>query len=321
MSKIIISFCISILFAHSYLCAQSNAKNFFVKSDSFNHKRFVIASSFAGISYSVFSIGLYSAWYKKNQLTKFHTFNDWSEWKHMDKFGHFYCSYFQSSLINNGAKWTGLKDGPSLLWSIGISTLFQSTIEIFDAFNPKWGFSWSDIGANLLGSSFFLTQEKLWKEQRILVKFSSHKINYSSESTMITNRVCTLYGSNILERLLKDYNAQVYWLSFNPIRTFNHKKTFWPEYINIAFGYGAQGMYGGTKNEWKDSNGTFIQLSPTQYPRYNQYYLALDLDLRKIPIRNKFLKTSLSILNIFKFPAPALEFNSFGKTKFHWLLF
>ena len=152
----------------------------------------------------------------------------------------------------------------------------------------------------------------------MLLKFSSFPVNYISDDG-IQKRVSDIYGSQLVEKLLKDYNAQTYWLSLNPNLFID--KSNWPQYLNIAIGYGSNGLYGAHKNEWLDSQGNKIMLDPLYFPRLHQYYLSFDLDLRKIKVKNHFLKTSLRILNIFKFPSPTLELRSNGRIKAHWLHF
>ena len=78
-------------------------------------------------------------------------------------------------------------------------------------------------------------------------------------------------------------------------------------------------MFGGFKNSWEDEAGAEI----TRYdiPRKRQFYLAPDIDFTKIPTRSRFLKTAFSVLNAFKFPAPALMLNSAGKWKLYPVYF
>ena len=43
---------------------------------------------------------------------------------------------------------------------------------------------------------------------------------------------------------------------------------------------------------------------------YRQFYLSLDVDLRRIPTRSVLLKRVFYALSIFHLPAPALEYNA-----------
>lgn len=298
--------------------AQLSSRIFFKPSDSLNHTRILLAGAFTFSTYSTFSIGLYHAWYKKHDLTKFHNFNDFGEWQQMDKLGHLFNGYFQSDLCYNGALWTGINRKKSLWIGIGISQLFQTTIELFDGHSMDWGFSWPDIAANLVGSTFFLGQDLLWHKQKILLKFSTFPTKYS-QNPVVRERVKEIYGTHLLEKLLKDYNAQTYWLSFNP--NLFAAKLPWPQFLNFSIGYGSSGLYGAYENAWIDNQGHYINLDVQSNPRLHQYYFSFDLDLRKIHVKNHFLKTSLKILNIIKFPSPTLELNSKGVLKGHWLYF
>ena len=89
-----------------------------------------------------------------------------------------------------------------------------------------------------------------------------------------------------------------------------------PDWLNVAVGYGSENMFGGFENEWTAGNETY-RLDNELYPRYKQYYLGLDIDLTRIKVKSPFLKSVLSILNIFKLPLPAFEVNSQGKFKAH----
>ena len=134
---------------------------------------------------------------------------------------------------------------------------------------------------------------------------------------MLENRANDLFGESMPERMLNDYNAQTYWLSFN-IRSFL-KHSNWPAWLNVAAGYGANGMYGGFENKWDDNLGNEI----TRYdiPRKRQYYLAPDIDFTKIKTSSRFLRSAFFVLNAFKCPAPALMIDSKGKFKAYAIYF
>jgi hypothetical protein len=63
-----------------------------------------------------------------------------------------------------------------------------------------------DIIANASGTALFVSQELLWKEQRITPKF--HTTQYAQYRPNVL-------GSSLAEQMLKDYNGQTYWLSVN----------------------------------------------------------------------------------------------------------
>jgi len=80
--------------------------------------------------------------------------------------------------------------------------------------------------------------------------------------------------------------------------------------LYLATIYGATGMIGGIENP---SNLPY-------YDRYRQYYLSLDIDLKKIPTKSKVLKVLFSVLNIFKIPMPTLEYGN-NRITAHYLYF
>ena len=74
-------------------------------------------------------------------------------------------------------------------------------------------------------------------------------------------------------------------------------------------------------NSWSDDEGYNYRLTDPPYERYREFYLSLDVDLKRIPTRRRFLRSVLSVLNFIKIPAPTLEWNTAGKLRFHALYF
>ena len=123
-------------------------------------------------------------------------------------------------------------------------------------------------------------------------------------------------GKNFQESLLKDYNAQTYWLSAN-IASFLKKDTKFPRWLNVAFGYGGDGMIGGTSNPMTDAAGNSLPV----FNRSRQYYLSLDVELSRIKTKYPFLNTLFKTIGFIKFPAPALEFHQIEGLKAHPFIF
>jgi len=169
--------------------------------------------------------------------------------------------------------------------------------------------------ANVVGSGLFISQELLWQEQRIQYKFSFHRNTY--DEPMLDKRADDLFGKSWYERMLKDYNAQAYWLSAN-LKSF-FKQSNLPAWLNIAAGYGADGMFGGFENKWADAQGNPVTRYDIQ--RKRQFYLAPDIDFTKIKTNKKWLRTVFTFLNAFKCPAPALMLDSKGKFKAYAVYF
>jgi len=250
-------------------------------------------------------IYLNQAWYQQYSSSEFHFFNDNDEWFQMDKYGHTLTTYQTGRLMMGAMKWAGYPRRSQLIVG-GMSGLaYMTAIEVMDGYSTGWGFSWGDMGANALGSGLAIGQEALWKQQRIQLKFSFYQSPYAHYRT-------ELLGKSLSTQVLKDYNGQTYWLSVNPSSFFKTENRF-PKWINIAVGYGADGMLGARYNNIvvMDEEG-----NTKSFERYRQYYLSLDVDFTRIPVKSKFLKAIFSGINILKVPFPNLELSQ-GKLKFN----
>lgn len=314
----------SLLFLHTFLCcfSQDSTKLNHSNSTTDNplspeqkkRRQWLIAGvNVAGYGGSL--VLLNSAWYKGYARTDFHTFNDSKEWLQVDKIGHAWGAYNAGKVSAAMWKWAGVPSKKAALIGALSSTAYLTGIEFMDAHSAKWGWSWSDIGANVIGGGLFVGQEYLWNEQRIQFKFSFHTKKYSDP--VLEQRADNLFGKPWYERMLKDYNAQTYWFSAN-LHSFFSKSDI-PNWLNVSIGYGADGIYGGFENKWLDQIGNEIDRS--SIPRKRQFYLAPDVDFTKIPTNKKWLRTVFTFLNAFKFPAPALMIDSKGKFKAYALYF
>ncbi|MDQ3279279.1 MAG: YfiM family protein [Bacteroidota bacterium] len=248
---------------------------------------------------------LSTAWYKDYPKTGFHTFNDAGEWQQIDKSGHAWTAYHTSRITTDFWRWAGVSDNKALWLGTSSSMLYMLSIEYLDGHSAEWGWSWADVGANLLGASLFASQEGVWKEQRVSLKFSTSLKTYEQDD--LQQRADQLFGSSFQGRLLKDYNAQTYWLSAN-LRSFLPQSNL-PAWLNVAVGYGAENMFGGYENIARDKNGN-LTFNRRDIKRYRQWYVAPDVDFTKIKTNSKVLRTLFSAVNLLKFPAPALELSA-----------
>ncbi len=323
-----LSLMLSLLLFLSFSCAaQKDTLKFWDIPPSFHPGRYWTAAGVSAAGYGVALISLNELWYKQYPRTSFHFFNDAEEWQQMDKAGHLFSAYFEADWTHGIVQWTGVKRKPSIWAGAFVAVGLQATLEIFDGFSSKWGFSISDFTTNLAGSALWASQEFAWDEQRIRVKVSSTYRSYPDEiiqgvpsgSTTLKTRTDDLFGKNILQSFLKDYNAQTVWLSVN-IHSFLPEESKFPKWLNVAFGYGAENMFGGFENKWKIDDVEY-KLSNTQYPRYRQLFISPDIDLSKIKIKSKPLKALVCMANIFKIPAPALEINGKGGVKWKWMYY
>jgi hypothetical protein len=255
-------------------------------------------------------VGLSAAWYKNYAKSSFHSYNDSKEWLQMDKVGHAWTVYTASRWSFGMFSWAGQNNKKATLLSAGSALAYMLSIEYLDGRSAEWGWSWPDAGADVFGAALFTAQQLTWKEQKIVLKFSSHRINYG---LALEPRADALFGKTLPERLLKDYNAQSYWLSFN----FPGNKL--PAWLRWSVGYGAKGMLGGYSNVAYDNTGNIV-FDRRDIKRLRQFYLAPDVDLTMIKTKSKLLRSVFYTLNSLKFPAPALQLAG-GKLRGHWLYF
>jgi hypothetical protein len=296
-----------VLFASS-LNAQNGVQRLLTPADDFNKQRFTAVGIAGGLVFTGAMVGLYSLWYKKYPKQKFHLFNDSKEWKQIDKLGHAITSYIVTRSLTNLFNWTGVNPETSMWLSVGGSQLFMSTVEIMDGHSENWGFSVSDIVANMSGAALYVGQQYLWNEQRVTMKVGFRKSMYAKYRPNIL-------GENLPQQIIKDYNALSFWLSVNP-RSFMSENSNFPHWLSVSLGYGANGMIGGHENpELFDLEG-----KPIKFERYRQWFLAPDVDLWRIPQNNREFNTLFEGLHFVKIPTPSLEFNRIQKVRFNPLL-
>jgi hypothetical protein len=262
----------------------------------------VAAANVAG--YGGTMVALYRSWYLHYPRSSFHTFNDMHEWKQVDKTGHLYSAYIQSSASAALWKWAGM-NRRSRIWIGGLSgAVYQTAIEILDGYSADWGWSWGDFGTNLLGSGAYIAQELAWDEQRIHLKFSFHQKNYLDHT--LDQRSDQLFGTGWSERMLKDYNGQTYWASIRLAPFF--KDAHLPAWLAVSVGYGAEGLFGGRDNIATNAAGAVI-FDRRDIARARQWYLSPDIDWSQIKTNKKAVRVLFTFLNAFKFPAPALSYS------------
>ena len=297
-------FYLILLFIPNIFFGQS-IENFFKPSDTLDTgRRKAVVISEVVLAGGVLA-GLNQFWYADYPKSDFHFINDNGEWLQMDKAGHVFSSYQLGSIGKNTLQWSGVSRKNQLIYGATLGFLFLSAVEVFDGYSSNWGASVGDIAANATGTALFVSQELLWKEQRIVPKFSFHTTPYASARPNVL-------GSSQSEQILKDYNGQTYWLSINLHSFF--KNSGIPKWANVAVGYGAEGMITGND---EFINSVFLP----ETTRRRQFYLSLDADLSKIETKSHVLKTILSVFNVVKIPAPTFEIRGSGNIKFHVFYF
>lgn len=285
--------------------AQKSFDTFLKPSDSLNQKRQNSVFITEAVLASGALIGLNQLWYADYPKSNFHFINDNSEWMQMDKLGHLYSSYHIGRFGAETLNWSGASKKNQLIYGASLGFVFLTAVEVMDGFSAEWGASMGDVVANASGTALYVSQELIWSEQRITPKFSYHKTQYSDFRPDIL-------GSTVAEQILKDYNGQTYWFSAN-LYSFS-KGSKLPKWLNLALGYGADGMIG----ENYDNSSLISTPKPE---KFRQFYLSFDVDLTKIETKSHFLKTFFSVFNTIKIPAPTIEYSTHSGFKFYAFYF
>ncbi len=288
-----------------FLGSISAQSNIWENADSLNTKRTLITSSSVFSLWTGSAIGLSQIWYKDYPKSKFHTFNDADNWLQMDKMGHIYTANKISGLTTDLMRWSGLKNNTASWIGFGVGLGYQTTFEILDGYSQAWGFSWSDMTANALGSALHLGQNLAWGEERFILKFSYHPTEFAALRPNVL-------GSTQTERFLKDYNGQTYWLSFSPFAFTPHLKKY--AWICLSLGYSAHEKIIGDEAIYVNTEGN------ASYHASREFICSLDIDFSKLPIQKKWLKTLVSQFNYIKIPFPAVRFTK-GISYGHYLYF
>lgn len=256
-----------------------------------NKKRLRTFAIGGTVAYGATLAGLSHLWYADSKSQPFQFFNDNAEWKQVDKLGHFFSSFYFSYGTSRALQWCNVNKKKSDLVGSLVGFGVMLPIEILDGFSDAYGASTGDLIANAGGSAFYLGQSMLWGEVRIYPKFSFHRTDFAPLRP-------DLLGNDLTSEILKDYNGQTFWLSFDM-----DKFIRFPRWLNLAAGYGAEGMI--YARDYQNTEAGYDK-------PYRQYYISIDFDLTAVKSRSKFLRTLLFVANTIKLPAPALEFSKNG---------
>ena len=275
--------------------SQENGWEMDMPSELDKRKRNILLISETG-AYAIALVGLNQLWYADYPKSDFHFINDNKEWLQMDKMGHMTTSYYSGVAGIKAYQWTGMSRKKAIWYGGLTGTFFLTIIEVLDGQSAEWGASSGDLIANTTGSLLAIAQALKWNEQRIQLK-------YSYSPTKFAQKNPEQLGGNHLERALKDYNGQTYWMSFNLKSLMQIKNENFPNWLSLALGYSATGM-----------ETPFAQNNDSD--RERKFLLSLDVDLNKIKTKSKVLNAVLHTFGFLKFPAPAMQYTN-GNIVFH----
>lgn len=252
---------------------------------------------FSGMVYVGLVVALAYAWYSRQWGSSFQFFDDLAEWNQLDKLAHFVWAFHITAVAARLLTWAKVNSPTAIVTATILSWIFISSIEVLDGFSADYGASIYDILANTLGCIAYLLQSILWQRIRIWPKFSFHPTTFAPLRP-------TMLGNGFLEEVLKDYNGQTFWFSFQApwLRL--------PSWLVIAVGIGAEGMVYS-----REAENVLHDFSS-----HRKYLLSLDLDLSRLGPKSRWMRVLLWPLTVIKFPAPAIEVSALG-VKFHPIYF
>ncbi|OFX68684.1 MAG: hypothetical protein A2X12_05675 [Bacteroidetes bacterium GWE2_29_8] len=246
-----------------------------------NYTRLAIISSSVPIATAGVFIYFNNSWWKGYGGGKFH-FDDTHELtyaKGLDKAGHFWSSQVTTQAFSILMEWVGFNEEKAKWYGAGFSITMSSIVEIKDGLAPWWGFSLTDMSANILGAFYPVLQYKYPKLKNINLKWSYDFVNKSYFKTIEWNKD---------KSFMDDYERHTYWLSFN-IQGLTNSKTF-PKWLCPAIGLSATQLDG-------KGNGD------------RELYLGFDIDLRHIKFTNQKNEAKIKeFINYYHLPSPALKF-------------
>lgn len=288
-----------LLFNTDFSLAQNISSNFSLSNfsggssstDSLQNKINWKRALIAGGSIAALNAGLwiyYNKAFYSGQKSKFHFQNDWYNYTlNIDKLGHFHSAIALQKFSYKVVRWANFSETESMWIASGLSWLHLLQVEISDAFHVKWGFSIPDFTANTIGSVY----PNLQKYFPVL-KPINFKVSYYPSHN---------FNNGNVEHIIEDYEGRKYWMTIGLHEYLPpNLKNYWPEWLNIAVGYGG--------NKLIKSNGNYNS-SGKKGLGEQEWFIGLDYDLLKIfnPDKNSFWYQVLDILNLVHLPSPAIR--------------
>lgn len=223
---------------------------------------------------------LSDVWWKANEKTHFFFTNDWNTSYQADKFGHYFATYILSSYFTEGLMFSGLKKNSSAHWGAACGFVYQMYVEVLDGLYAPWGFSMTDMVADLLGSGTFLVHNYFPETQYIIPKWNTFPPRWLGDNNWVNKK--TWFDM---------YNSTSYWFSVDIYHFMpENLKKYWLPWLNISAGYAVRGF------------------DTEQLTR--KYLLAFDYNLLAMfPNSHGTVRWFLHGLNYLKFPSPTIEFS------------
>ena len=195
----------------------------------------------------------------------------------IDKIGHAYTSYFYFNVFRNLMLWGGYDKVSAFWWAAGTTGFFALSVEIGDGVSP-YGFSYEDLAFNMGGLCFGMLRAEVPFLQNFGFKWSY--VPYD--------------GYRWPPHFTDHYDGHTYWLTINVHNLLPASlNRFWPELIQLAFGYGVE------------ENST-----------RRKAVIGLDFNLGALPVTNEDVALVQKTIDMIHFPAPGIKFQEGKKPEF-----
>ncbi|MGA9117120.1 MAG: DUF2279 domain-containing protein [Bacteroidota bacterium] len=215
----------------------------------------------------------YFAWWKgSSKPFTFHAEN-WvgKPFLGIDKAGHLYTSYFQFRTFRSILLWGEAPPDDAFWWGAALAGLFALSVEVGDGLG-EMGFDYQDLLFNMAGLGYGMLQVGHPFLENFAVKWS-----YIPQE-----------GFTFPPRFTEHYDAHTYWLAVKVNNLLPQAaEGLWPDFLNLAVGYGVGD--GLSRREW---------------------VVGLDFNLDCVPAPGADLLLLRRILELFRYPAPGVEFSS-----------
>jgi len=176
-----------------------------------------------------------------------------------------------------GLSWVGYDKQNAVLYGAATSVLFFTFMKIEDGHVNYIGFDPVKELANIVGSGYPVAQYYIPSLNSFTPKFS-----------YVASKNNVLATGQMQPSFLEDYEGQKFWMGIT-VHDLLPKtlQDYWPSIVGVAAGYTVRGLN-----------------TPHSY---HETFIALDLDLRKLPGNSAFLRTIWETLNYIHLPMPAVR--------------
>lgn len=120
-----------------------------------------------------------------------------------DEISHFVAGQRMSQLGRALCLWTGFDERTSTIIGASVSIAISLAVEIYDAFNPREGFGYSDLIFGVGGAYFDIARRKYPALERFDIRVSFEQFKHIPQNLVIAEHY-------------KSYDNTIYWLTYQP---------------------------------------------------------------------------------------------------------